>query len=99
MNFGREIEDIRQLILSAALIQEIRKEVATVMKDGFIVTDGRHHPEGHDYDVIVRCGTTDNNEVLRRIRGKIPHMKVDKIADGVLGIKTARRMRGSRRVV
>ena len=94
MDYARELEAIGQLIVSAALIQEIRREVATVMRDGFIVTDGDHHPQGEGYDVVVRCGTEDRPDVFRRIRGSIPDVHVEKIADGVLGIKAARRMRG-----
>ena len=94
MDYARELEAIGQLIVSAALIQEIRREVATVMRDGFVVSDGTHHPLGDGYDVVVRCGSEDRPDVFRRIRGSIPNVHVEKIADGVLGIKTARRMRG-----
>jgi hypothetical protein len=94
MDFGREVEEIGNLMMSAALIQEIRREVATVMRDGFIVSDGIHHPLGGGYDVVVRCGSEDRLDVFRRIRGKIQDVQVEKIADGVLGIKSARRMRG-----
>jgi len=93
MDFGRELEEIGQLLVSAALIQEIRREVASVMRDGFVVTDGKHHPLGMGYDVVVRCGSTDRPDVFRRIRGKMPDVHVEKIEDGVLGIRTARRMR------
>ena len=95
MDYKREIEAIGNLIVSAALIQDIRREVAMVMRDGFIVTDGDHYPQGEDYDVVVRCGSEDRPDVLRRIRGSIPNVYIEKIADGVLGIKTARRMRGT----
>jgi hypothetical protein len=96
MDIGRDIEEIGQLILSAAFIQEVREEVAAVMRDGFVVTDGEHHPMGEGYDVVVRCGSEDRPDVFRRIRGKIPDAQVEKIADGVLGIKASRRMRGVR---
>jgi hypothetical protein len=94
MNFGQEIQEIGQLIMSAALIHEIRREVASVMKEGFVVTDGMHHPLGDGYDVVVRCGSEDRPDVFRRIRGNIPDVRVEKIADGVLGIRNSRRMRG-----
>ena len=94
MDYSREIEEIGNLIMSAALIQEIRREVAAVMRDGFVVSDGHHHPLGEGYDVVVRCGSQDRQDVFRRIRGKMPDVQVEKIADGVLGIRSARRMRG-----
>jgi hypothetical protein len=93
MDFRQELDDIGKLMMSASLLIEIRREVATVMRDGFIVSDGLHHPLGGGYDVVVRCGSEDRPDVLRRIRGKIQDVQVEKIADGVLGIKSARRTR------
>ena len=93
MDYGQEIKEIGQLIVSAALIQEIRHEVSAVMRNGFVVTDGRHHPMGSGYDVVVRCGSEDRPDVFRRISGSMPDVRVEKIADGVLGIKSSRRMR------
>jgi hypothetical protein len=94
MDFGQEIDEIGRLMMSASLLVEIRREVAAVMRDGFIVSDGMHHPLGEGYDVVVRCGSEDRPDVFRRIRGKIQDVQVEKIADGVLGIRTSRRMRG-----
>lgn len=96
MNYGQEIKEIGQIIMSATLMQEIRKQVASVMREGFIVTDGIHHPLGAGYDVVVKCGAEDRPDVLRRIRGSIPDVHVEKIADGVMGIRNARRVRGKR---
>ena len=94
MDFGQEIKEIEKLMMSASLLVEIRREVASVMRDGFIVSDGIHHPLGEGYDVVVRCGSEDRQDVFRRIRGKIQDVHVEKIAEGVLGIRSARRMRG-----
>jgi len=91
--FEDDLNEIGQLIMSAAIIQEVRQAVASVMKNGFIVTDGKHHPDGDEYDAIVRCGEKDGKNILRRIRGKIPNTDIKKISDGVLGIKMSRRMR------
>jgi len=66
------------------------------MKDGFVVTDGAHHPMGEGYDVVVKCGSGDRMDVFRRIRGSIPNVDVEKIADGVLGVRSARRMRSQK---
>ena len=93
MDYNKELEEIGELILSASLLQSIRKEVAMVMREGFIVTDGTHHPLGIGYDVVVKCGVHDRPDVTRRIRGKIADIRVEKIAEGVLGIKRARRSR------
>jgi hypothetical protein len=92
MDIGKEIREIGDLLVSAALMQEIRTQVAHVMREGFVVTDGCHHPLGLDYDVVVRCGS-DRPDVVRRIRSTMPDMQIEKIAEGVLGIRTARRMR------
>jgi hypothetical protein len=69
----------------------VRKEVAAVMKDGFVVTDGRHHPSASGCEIIVRCGDESATEITRRVKANIQNVNVEKIAKGVLGIKTARR--------
>ena len=94
MDLGQEIDEIGRLMMSASLLVEIRREVASVMRNGFIVSDGMHHPLGEGYDVVVRCGSEDRPDVFRRIRGKMPEVQIEKIADGVLGIRSARRARG-----
>jgi len=91
---SRELDEIGKLIVSAALIMSVRKEVGKVMRDGFIVTDSKHQPGASGYEVVVRCGEDNRDEVARRIRGSVPDVKVEKIAEGVLGVRTARR--GSR---
>ena len=93
MDITGEIKEIGQLIVSTALLHEIREQVSSVMKQGFVVTDGSHHPLGSGYDVVVKCGSDNHSNVSRRIRGTVKNVQVDRIADGVLGIKTARRVR------
>lgn len=89
-----EIREIGRLISSSALIVSVRNEVAKVMKEGFVVTDGRHHPSASNYDVVVRCGN-NGDEVTRRLKTGSMNIEVEKIAEGILGIKTARRGRFS----
>jgi hypothetical protein len=86
-----EIREIGRLISSAALIMSVRREVAKVMKEGFIVTDGKHQPAASEYEVVVRCGNNKCGEIVRRIKANIVNTDVERIADGVLGIRTARR--------
>ena len=83
-----EIREIGRLISSAALIMAVRKEVSKVMKEGFVVTDGKHLAS--DYEVVVKCGT-NTDEITRRLKSGNIKVEIDKIAEGVLGIKTARR--------
>lgn len=85
-----EIREIGRLISSAALIMSVRREVAKVMKEGFVVTDGKHHPSAAGYEIVVRCGGKDE-EVTRRLRAGNMSIEVDRIAEGVLGVRTARR--------
>jgi len=96
MDYRNEIEEIGKLIESMTLLHAIRREVAAVMRNEFVVSDGTHHPFGEGYDVVVRCGSEDRPDVLRRIRGSIPDIGIEKIADGVLGIRSARRMRSQK---
>jgi len=95
MDVTRELVDIGKLIASAGLLMAVRKEVASVMKDGFVVTDGKHHPCGSKFEVVVRCGS-DDSTVARRIRSGVPNIEVERIAEGVLGVRTARRVRRGR---
>lgn len=85
-----EIREIGKMIADAGSLMAVRREVAKVMKEGFVVTDGRHHVAGKNYDVVVRCGSQQES-VARRLRSSIPDAKIDSIASGVLGIRTARR--------
>jgi hypothetical protein len=91
MNLGLEIKEIGRLISSATLVMAVRNEVAAVMKEGFVVTDGRHCPTASGYEIIVRCGESSATEVSRRVKANVSNIDVDKIAEGVLGIRTARR--------
>jgi hypothetical protein len=93
MDVSKEIDEIGKILESAVILQEIRREVAAAMKDGFIVTDGQHYSMGSGYDFVVKCGSKDRPDVVRRIRGNIPTVDVKKIADGVIGIRASRRMR------
>ena len=89
----KEIQDIGRLISSAALLDAVRKEVGRVMKEGFVVTDGKHQPGAvGKYEVVVRCGT-EGQQVARRIKGAVPDVEVEKIAEGVLGVRKSRRAR------
>jgi hypothetical protein len=92
MDIDAELSEIQRLLTSAALIMEVRKQVAKVAKEGFIVTDGAHEKYNEPYQVVVRC--SGSGKVARRIRSKIQGVEVDKIADGVIGVRHARRSRG-----
>jgi hypothetical protein len=87
-----EIKEIGRMISAAGTLMAVRREVAKVMKEGFVVTDGRHCVAGKDYDVIVTCGSGQES-VARRLRSSLPDAKIEKIATGVLGIRTARRIK------
>ena len=90
-DLSREIAEIRRLIQSAALVSAVRSEVSRIVRGDFVVTDGKHHPSAEEYEVVVRCGENQRSDVARRIRSSISDIEVERIADGVLGIKTARR--------
>ena len=88
--FG-EIKEIGRMISAASTLMVVRSEVANALKEGFVVTDGRHHIAGKGYDVIVSCSQQES--VARRLRSALPDAKIESIASGVLGIKTARRVK------
>jgi len=88
-NVSREIEEIGALLTSTVFLTAVRREVAKVRKDGFIVTDGKRAGDSR-YDVVVRS-LTGSDEIARRIKDEVEGARVDRIAEGVLGIREARR--------
>lgn len=91
MNYNQEINEISRMIESAALMQSVRNAVSQVVKDGYIVTDGKHHNLGSDCDLVIKCCEKDVVGISRRIRGSIPNVDVSKLSRGVLSVKSVRR--------
>ena len=89
MDLSEELKDIGSLITSTMFLMAIRREVSLVRKDGFIVTDGKR-AGASKYDVVVRS-LSGSEEIVRRIRAKMPNVDIDRLAEGVLGVKEARR--------
>jgi len=92
MDVFAELEDIGRMLTSASILSMVRQEVGRVMREGFVVTDGTHQEGASDYDVVVRCGSSEDT-VSRRLRDKMPDLDVSRIADGVIGLKRSRRAR------
>lgn len=92
MDIFDELNEISRLIQSADFINCVRDSVVKARREGIIVTDGRHHPDGEAYDVVVRCGS-DGDEIARRLRDDFPEARVSSIAENVLRIKNSRRTR------
>ena len=88
---AKELAEIGKIIDAANLLAMVRKEVTAVMKEGSVVLSADHYGAG-GYRVVVKCGGEEES-VARRIRANIPNMDVDRIAAGVLGLRTARRGR------
>jgi len=88
MDLDKELAAIGQLLSSATLLMAVRDEVRRVKKSGFVVTDAAHHPGAEGYDVVVEGG---DEKTARRIQNAISGVNVDRIADGVLGIRSSRR--------
>lgn len=88
-DLGHEIREIGGLITSTMFLAAIRREVSAIRKDGFIVTDGKR-AGASQYDVVVRS-LSGSEEIARRIRSKMPEVDVKRLAEGVLGIREARR--------
>ena len=88
-DLGEELKEIGGLITSTMFLTAIRREVSAIRKDGFIVTDGKR-AGASQYDVVVRS-LTCSEDIARRIRSKMPDVDVERLAEGVLGIREARR--------
>jgi hypothetical protein len=93
MDMARDMREIGRIMASAEMLMAVRREVCKVMREGFLVTDGRHLDGGAGYDVVVRCAGGKESEVARRIRSSMPDVDVDGLSDGMLGVRTARRGR------
>lgn len=89
IDVASELADIGNMLASASLLATVRKEVASVMREGAVVLNASEYGDG-DYKVVVKCGSQEDG-VARRIKASMPNMDVDRIATGVLGIRTARR--------
>ena len=80
-----ELCEIERLIRSSSLIDLVRKEVQAAVKTACVV-DGGHSEYGHLYDVVVsRCG--DGEMIVRRIRANIGDVAVERIVDGMVGVR------------
>lgn len=86
-----ELREIGRMLSAADEILAVRREVSKVLREGFVVADGKHHVAGRGYNVVVSCGEANQDIVTRRLRSSFPEDKIEMIAKGVLGIKTARR--------
>jgi hypothetical protein len=103
MDISKELREIRDLIDSTCLIEAVRKEVHSVLKNRRAFVIGGKHAENKlagssDYDVVVihEDGEEASELMARRIRANIPDIEVEKfknVVDSVIGIKTARRKR------
>jgi hypothetical protein len=88
-DLSKEIADIGDLITSTMFLSVIRQEVAKVRRDGFIVTDGRR-VGASKYDIVI-SGLGNSDDIVHRIWSKFPDAKVERLANGVLGVNDARR--------
>ena len=94
MEYGKEINEIGRIIASMSLLDEIRRAVSEVSKNGFVVTDGKHYASDSKYDIVVKCGSENRKQISRRIKTVVSNVNIEKIAEDVLGINMARRTRG-----
>jgi hypothetical protein len=85
-----ELEDIGKMLTSASMLMTVRQEVANIKREGMVVTDGLHQDGCDDFDVIVRCGS-DGDLVLRRLKEKMPNANIEKVAEGIVGLRKSRR--------
>lgn len=95
MDIFSELEEIGRMLTSASMLVTVREEVASVMKEGFVVTDGSHQDGCEGFEVAVRCGAEDE-VVTRRLRERLPDMDIERIAEGLIGLRSSRRTNGGK---
>ena len=90
-DIGTEIAEIGRLINSASFLMAIRREVNAVRSGSFVVTDGKHLGGTKKcYEVVVKC-SGDTGGITRRINRNIPGVRIEKIAEHIIGIRDTRR--------
>jgi hypothetical protein len=85
----QELREIGSIIESAQLFSLIRNEVKQQVKNAQ-VTEGKYSPFGHRYDIVISKCELDIDGVTRRLQASIPNVKVDRLVDGVLGVRVTR---------
>jgi malate/lactate dehydrogenase len=103
MDIEKELLEIKDLLDSTCLIEAVRKEVHSVLKNHKAFVIGGKHAEdklagSSEYDVVIihNDGEEASEDITRRIRANISNIEVEKfknLIDNVIGIKTARRRR------
>ncbi len=102
MNIKRELADIKNLIVSAHIIEMVKKEVKIALNGKKAMVVGSHYVRdiinAGNYDLIIKhqSGIEASELISRRILEKIPTAKIEKLCsnivasslvDNVIGIK------------
>lgn len=89
-----ELQSIGQMLRRAEVIEHVRREVHTVLRQRRAkVIDGAYAYgyDGKNYDVIVTNIEGCNDSLIaRRLREKMPNLEINELVRGALGIRTAR---------
>ena len=82
----RDIEDINRLIRVVGVLTRVR-EAACGASDSVTVSDGGHFDK--NFDVVVSCPVKDRDYVGRRISSGVSGVKVEMLADNLIGVRMA----------
>ena len=98
LDIQNELQDIGQMLVPANMMECVRREVHVITKQRKAkILDGSYaesYGRNERYDVVVTNIDGSHTPLLaRRIREQMPSVEVDELVKGVLGIRTARRVR------
>ena len=83
MNFKKELCGIRKIMSEASFFERIREAAISVSSHVIVSRNSNEQASGFPY--IVRCAGTDLENIQRRL-AKIDDLKVEKLANEILGI-------------
>lgn len=102
MDIKRELADIKELIVSAHIIEVVKKEVKIALNGKKAMVVGSHYVRdvinANNYDLIIKhqSGIEASELISRRILEKLPTAKIEKLSsiivsdslvDNLIGVK------------
>jgi len=101
MGFRDDVTRIGDLVSKIRTMEMVRREIHRAVKasklDGVKVFDSESGcsvtARSRRYDVVVQASEDDLKNLIASLKKTLPDAKVDRLVKGVLGVKTARRVK------
>ena len=88
-NIAKELAEIGTLISHAHLMDAVRTEVRAAMKGQHASVIGGNMADQPEYEVAIKHAASEETvgNVVRRLRGSIKDIEIDRIADNIIGVR------------